>query len=176
MKRIRLLFTGLSIVITLLLITGCFGEDTRPSIGRVTFQNGDVILAGNLWIPAGEGPFPAIVLVHGAGKITTQDYKYISFSLVHHGFAVLSYDKRGVGKSGGKYSMVDVENSEAVLEDLANDALAGVEFLKGNNLIDLDRIGFFGISQAGWIAPLAASKSSDIAFIALYSGPVCTVG
>ncbi|MFC2047615.1 alpha/beta hydrolase family protein [Chloroflexota bacterium] len=175
MKRGRLLSIGLFIIIMLSLVVGCT-SDNRPSTGRVTFQNGDVNLAGNLWIPAGEGPFPAIVIVHGAGKIATQDYKYFIFSFVHQGFATLAYDKRGVGESGGSYSRVGVEDSETVLEDLANDALAGVEFLKGNDRIDPNRIGLFGISQGGWIAPLAASKSPDVAFIALYSGPVCTVG
>ncbi|MFC2072192.1 alpha/beta hydrolase family protein [Chloroflexota bacterium] len=175
MKRTRLLSLALVIVIILSLAVGCT-SDSRPSTGRVTFQNGDVNLAGNLWIPAGEGLFPAIVIVHGAGKITTQDYKYFSFSFVHQGFAVLTYDKRGVGTSGGSYSKVGVEDGEPVLEDLANDVLAGVEFLKSNDKIDPKNIGLFGISQGGWIAPLAASKSSDVAFIVLYSGPVCTVG
>jgi len=175
MNRIRLLSIGLFIVIILSLVTGCT-NDSRPSTGRVTFQNGDVNLAGNLFIPAGEGPFPAIVFVHGAGKYTSQDYKYLSFFFVNHGFATLTYDKRGVGASSGSYKMVGVESGEAVLEDLADDALAGVEFLKRNNQIDPNKIGFFGVSQAGWITPLAASKSSDVAFIVLYSGPVCTVG
>ncbi len=151
----------------------------QPSlIGRVTFQSGDITLAGNLWIPAGDGPFPAVVIAHGAGKVTSEDYKYLRFFFVHHGFATLTYDKRGVGESGGSYSMWvrNNRNGEAVLEDLANDALAGVEFLKGYDQIDPNRIGLFGLSQGGWIAPLAASKSSDVAFIVLYSGPVCTVG
>ena len=168
MNRIRLLSIGLFIVIILSLVTGCT-NDSRPSTGRVTFQNGDVNLAGNLFIPAGEGPFPAIVFVHGAGKYTSQDYKYLSFFFVNHGFATLTYDKRGVGASSGSYKMVGVESGEAVLEDLADDALAGVEFLKRNNQIDPNKIGFFGVSQAGWITPLAASKSSDVAFIVLYS-------
>ncbi len=167
---VSLLLIGL-----LLLVTSC-SSDSRPSTGRVTFQNGEVKLAGNLWIPAGEGPFPAIVIVHGAGEITTQDYKYISFFFVHRGFATLTYDKRGVGESGGSYSRVGVENGETVLEDLAGDVLAGMEFLKGNDLIDPNRIGLLGLSQGGWVAPLAASKSSDVAFMAMYSGPVCTVG
>ena len=175
MKRLRLISIGLFIVIILSLVAGCT-SDSRPSTGRVAFQNGDVNLAGNLFIPAGEGPFPAIVLIHGAGKYTSQDYKYLSFFFVNNGFATLTYDKRGVGASSGSYKRVGVESGEAVLEDLAGDALAGVEFLKSNTQIDPNRIGFFGISQAGWIVPLAASKSSDIAFIVLYSGPVCTVG
>jgi dipeptidyl aminopeptidase/acylaminoacyl peptidase len=175
MKRSQLLVIGLSLIVILSLVPGCI-SDSRPQTGRVTFQNGGVKLAGNLFIPAGEGPFPAIVLVHGAGKYTSQDYKYLSFFFVNNGFATLTYDKRGVGASSGSYKMVDVESGEAVLEDLASDALAGVKFLKNNEQIDPNKIGFFGISQAGWIIPLAALKSSDIAFIVLYSGPVCTVG
>ena len=175
MNKIRLLCIGLFTIIILSLASGCT-SDSRPSTGRVTFQNGDVNLAGNLFIPTGEGPFPAIVIVHGAGKYTSQDYKYLSFFFVNHGFATLTYDKRGVGASSGSYKGVGVESGEAVLEDLAGDALAGVEFLKSNKQIDPNKIGFFGISQAGWIIPLATSKSSAIAFIVLYSGPVCTVG
>jgi len=51
------------------------------------------------------------------------------------------------------------------LEDLANDAVAGVEFLKGHDWIDPNRIGIFGVSQGGWIAPLAASKSEYVALV-----------
>ncbi|MFC1982735.1 alpha/beta hydrolase family protein [Chloroflexota bacterium] len=175
MKRFRFLVIGLSLIVILSLVAGC-SSDSRPETGRVIFQNSEVKLAGNLFIPAGEGPFPAIVIVHGAGKYTSQDYKYLSFFFVNHGFATLTYDKRGIGKSSGSYKRVGVESGEVVLEDLAGDALAGVEFLKSNRQIDPNKIGFFGISQAGWIIPLAASKSLDIAFIVLYSGPVCTVG
>jgi len=175
MRRFRLVAIGLSITTILLIIAGC-GGGSRPQTGRVTFQNGEITLAGNLFVPAGEGPFPAIVLVHGAGKITSEDYKLLSFFFVEHGFAALTYDKRGVGESGGSYKRVDVKNGESVLDDLAGDALAGVEFLKNHDQIDPNKIGFFGVSQAGWIAPLAASKSSDVAFIVLYSGPICTVG
>ncbi len=182
MRRFRLLavvliviIVGLSIALTFSLIAGSISAG-RSQTGRVTFQNGDVQLAGNLFIPAGEGPFPAIVFIHDSAKITSRDYIFLSFFFVNHGFATLTYDKRGVGESGGIYSMVGWEDSEVILEDLAGDALAGVEFLKGNDRIDPNRIGFFGISQAGWIAPLAASKSSDVAFIVLFSGPVCTLG
>jgi len=124
----------------------------------------------------GEGPFPAVVIIHGSGKETARDVLLHSWFFVHHGFAVLTYDKRGVGESGGSYKWVIVKHGESVLDELAGDALAGVEFLKNYDQIDPNMIGFFGGSQAGWIAPLAASKSSDIAFMALFSGPVCTVG
>jgi len=175
MRRFRLFAIGLSIVIALSLIAGCTGA-SRPRAGRVTFQNGEVTLAGNLFIPVGEGPLPAVVIIHGSGKETARDLLLHSWFFVQYGFAVLTYDKRGVGESTGSYKRVDAKSGEDVLGDLAGDALAGVEFLKNHNKIDPNRIGFFGGSQAGWIAPLAASKSSDVAFIVLFSGPVCTVG
>jgi len=176
MRRFRLFTIGLSIVVILSLVAGCTGGGSRPRAGRVTFQNGEVTLAGNLFIPVGEGPSPAVVIIHGSEKETARDLVLHSWFFVQHGFAVLTYDKRGVGESGGTYKRVDVKNSESVLDELASDALAGVEFLKNHGQIDPNMIGLFGGSQAGWIAPLAASKSSDIAFMALFSGPVCTVG
>lgn len=175
MKKLQFLIIVLLVLITILISIGCNSRN-RPSTGRVMFYNGKIKLAGNLWIPMGKGPFPAIVFIHGAGKITSQDYKYLSFFFINHGFATLIYDKRGVGESGGSYSQVDIEKGEVVLEGLAGDAFAAVMFLKNNKQIDPDKIGFFGISQGGWIAPLAASKSSDVAFITLFSGPVCSVG
>jgi len=174
-RRFQLFAIGLSIVIAFSLVAGCT-SGSRPQTGGVTFQNGEVKLAGNLFIPTGEGPFPAVVIIHGSGKETSRDLVLHSWFFVHHGFAALTYDKRGVGESSGSYKRVDAKSGEAVLEELASDALAGVEFLKGHDRIDPSRIGFFGGSQAGWIAPLAASKSSDVAFIVLFSGPVCTVG
>jgi dipeptidyl aminopeptidase/acylaminoacyl peptidase len=68
------------------------------------------------------------------------------------------------------------EDGEANVNILADDALAGVEFLKNHDLIDPDMIGLVGHSQAGWIIPLAASKSPDVAFMVISSGPTSTVG
>jgi dipeptidyl aminopeptidase/acylaminoacyl peptidase len=177
------------LVITLVLfavgLSGCGGgsnksviEVTTPPFETITFQNGDVTLAGTLDIPAGEGPFPAIVTIHGSGEVTRHDFYNLNFSyfFVQHGYAVLRYDKRGVGESTGEYQGVGTEDGEATLNDLADDALAGVEYLKNHELIDPDMIGLVGHSQAGWIIPLAASKSSDIAFVIISSGPTISLG
>jgi dipeptidyl aminopeptidase/acylaminoacyl peptidase len=177
------------IVLTLVLfavgVSGCGGgneipviEVTGPLPETVTFQNGDVTLAGTLDLPAGEGPFPAIVTIHGSPPLTRNDIYNLRIShfFVQHGYAVLRYDKRGAGESTGKYPDVGVETGEAALNDLADDALAGVEFLKNHDLIDSDMIGLAGHSQAGWIIPLAASKSPDVAFMIISSGPTSTVG
>ena len=79
------------------------------------------------------------------------------------GFAVLSYDKRGVGKSTGNWG-------EASFEDLADDAVAAARFLQGRAGIAANQIGFWGLSQGGWIAPLAASRFPDAAFAIALSG------
>jgi len=166
-------------------VSGCGGgheipviEVTGPLPETVTLQNGDVTLAGTLDLPAGEGPFPAIVTIHGSPPLTRNDIYNLRIShfFVQHGYAVLRYDKRGAGESTGKYPDVGVETGEAALNDLADDALAGVEFLRNHDLIDSDMIGLAGHSQAGWIIPLAASKLPDVAFMIISSGPSSTVG
>ena len=76
----------------------------------------------------------------------------------------------------GEYTGIGPANSERMFDLLAQDALAGVEALARRDDIDPARIGIFGVSQAGWIAPLAASRSNQVAFVVLLSGPAVTVG
>jgi pimeloyl-ACP methyl ester carboxylesterase len=91
------------------------------------------------------------------------------------GVAVLAYDKRGVGESGGVY--VGRENgSERNLTLLARDAAAGVAFVRAQPAIDQSQIGLWGVSQAGWIVPMAAVFDGEVAFTVLISGPTVTVG
>jgi hypothetical protein len=59
----------------------------------------------------------------------------------------------------------------STIEDFATDALADVEYLKGRSEINPKRIGLIGQSEGGLLAPLAATMSSDIAFIVLMTGP-----
>jgi pimeloyl-ACP methyl ester carboxylesterase len=129
---------------------------------QVTFKNKTVTLAGTLMLPAGPGPHPAIVLSHGSGP--QRRWRGIFEQLfVRRGVAVLSYDKRGVAQSTG-----DWRTSSFV--DLADDAVAGAVFLKTLADIDSRRIGFFGLSQGGWIAPLAASRFKEAAFVVAVAG------
>lgn len=94
---------------------------------------------------------------------------------VELGVAVLTYDKRGVGQSGGAY--VGRQNaSEQNLSLLARDVVAGVSYLRERPDIDGDQIGLWGVSQAGWIIPIAATLAREITFVILISGPTVTVG
>jgi uncharacterized protein len=137
---------------------------------QVSFHNDAVTLAGTLTIPVGTAPYPAIVLIHGSGD-QRRDHAFLQFIadlFASHGIAVLAYDKRGVGKSTG-------DSDTAMLEDLAGDAVAGVAYLQTRDDIKHDQIGLWGISQGGWIAPLAAARSGDVAFIIVVSGPAVSV-
>jgi pimeloyl-ACP methyl ester carboxylesterase len=168
-------------VLVALLCVGCGGDDTpsAPSTfgAADTFPSGDVGLAYTLDLPTGSGPFPAIVMGHGSGRTTRQQLGSLAMGFVAAGFAVLRYDKRGVGGSGGTYEVAgNVPNSERMFSILADDMLAGVEFLKTRPEVDRARIGLFGGSQAGWIIPLAASRSADVKFMVLVVGPTVSVG
>lgn len=130
----------------------------------VTYPSGDVQLAGLLRIPKRPGPHPAIVFAHGSGPGTKNQVSMLAHFFLHHGIAVLGYDKRGVGRSTGDWRRID-------FPELAADALAGVKFLQKCPDIDPRKIGLYGISQGGWVVSLAASLSKDVAFIVPHSGP-----
>jgi pimeloyl-ACP methyl ester carboxylesterase len=170
-----------AIVLVALLGAGCGSSDApsapSPFGTSDTFPSGDVRLAYTLDLPPGPGPFPAIVMGHGSGPATRQQLGPLAQGFVQAGFAVLRYDKRGVGGSGGVYEVAgNVANSERVFPILAGDMIAGVEFLKTRSEVDPARIGLFGVSQAGWIIPLAASLSPDVKFMILVVGPTVSVG
>ncbi|MEO5923951.1 MAG: alpha/beta hydrolase [Bryobacteraceae bacterium] len=131
---------------------------------EVRFRSRDVELAGTLRSPLDNKKHPAIILVHGSGP-ENRDWllPYARF-LVRQGFAVLGYDKRGVGASSGAWKL-------APFEDFAGDAAAAFEYLKTRADIDPKGIGLLGISQAGWVMPLAAERAKDIAFLISVSGP-----
>jgi len=130
---------------------------------EVTFKNGNVTLAGTLLIPPSKGKHPAVVFTHGGGPQLRDIMWGLGYLYAARGFAVLSYDKRGVGKSTGNWG-------EASFEDLADDAVAAAKFLQTRADVASNQIGFWGLSQGGWIAPLAASRMSDAAFAIALSG------
>lgn len=130
---------------------------------EVTFRNGEVTLAGTLVTPLSTGPHPAVVITHGSGPQPRASGGLGLGQLVRRGLAVLSYDKRGVGASTGDFR-------QASLEDLAEDAVAGARFLQTRKEINAKQIGFRGNSQGAWVAPLAAFKFREAAFVIAVSG------
>jgi pimeloyl-ACP methyl ester carboxylesterase len=140
---------------------------------EVTYQNqlDKVTLAATLTTPKGAGPFPAVVLITGSGAqnrdemlLGHQPFLVLSDYLTRRGIAVLRADDRGIG---GTSKGAEEDTSE----NYVGDALAGVEFLKTRKEINPKQIGLVGHSEGGMIAPMAAIKSTDVAFIVLMAGP-----
>lgn len=136
---------------------------------EVNFRNDFTQLNGTLLVPSRIGKHPAIIFIHGSGPHTRDDYRFYADLFARHGIAALIYDKRTVGGTGSNDEQSD-------LRDLAGDALAAVEFLKSRNDINGKQIGLWGLSQGGWVAPLAAAQSADVAFLIIVSGPGVKVG
>jgi uncharacterized protein len=143
---------------------------------EVTFTNDKfkINLAGTLTIPAGKGPFKAVILITGSGAQNRNEelmghkpFLVIADYLSRNGIAVLRYDDRGVGGSQGNYS-------EATSADLATDAEAAFDFLKTNPKINNKEIGLIGHSEGGLIAPIIASSNDEIGFIVSLAGPGVT--
>lgn len=143
---------------------------------ELLLRSGDIELAARLRLPAYGGPHPALVVAHGSGRATRDGYERLGADLATNGFALLTYDKRGVGDSGGEYFGVGPQNAEQAFELLASDVLAGVDALAARPEIDAGRIGVLGISQGGWIGPVAAMRSDRVAFLVVLSGTTVPVG
>jgi hypothetical protein len=141
---------------------------------EVTFQNGDITLAGTLTLPEGDGPFPALILLSGSGQQDRDEslslapgyrpFREIGDTLTRQGVAVLRYDDRGIGGStAGDLAAV-------TSADFADDAEAAFNFLQGRADIDGQQIGFLGHSEGGILAPMVAARNPDVAFVISMAG------
>jgi uncharacterized protein len=119
-------------------------------------------LGASVLIPDGEGPFPAVVFLHGSGPQPRDASRFAAETMARHGIVAVIFDKRGVGDSEG-------ELAGASFEDLATDGIAIAEYVCRRP--DVSRVGFFGHSQGGWIGPLAAATWKDTAFVIASAGP-----
>jgi len=166
LSGMRATFVPIAQVLALLTLPACTAVAPVQK-KAVRFSNGDVTLAGSLFLPAGQGRHPAVVLFHGSGPQARNESLGRWFAA--QGVAALTYDKRGVGESNGDFRKVP-------FMDLCGDGLAAVGFLKARDDIDPHRIGVWGLSQGGWLGPLAASQSRDVAFVIAVSGPGVSPG
>jgi pimeloyl-ACP methyl ester carboxylesterase len=131
------------------------------------FSNGDAHLVGTLYLPASSDHLPAVVALHSASAATREAsfYRHLSEALPTMGIAILLYDRRGTGESSGSVDDIDFGT-------LADDAIAGQRALAKTLRIDPKKIGFWGLSQGGWLAVLAATHSDDTAFAISISAPL----
>ena len=137
------------------------------------------VLAGTLTLPEeekfGVGPYPVAVMITGSGQQDRDEslmghkpFLVIADYLARRGIAVMRYDDRAVGGSGGGETL-----ETATTADFATDALAVVNFLKTVKEIDAGHIGLIGHSEGGMIAPLTEqmTDSGVIDFMVFLAGP-----
>lgn len=139
---------------------------------EVEFLSYGIKLAGTLVFPKDGEVHAAVVFVHGSGKQTRN--LHLGQRFASEGIAALVYDKRGTGHSGGVYES-NQSVSEKNIKLLADDSLAALDVLHKHPKLKELPLGLTGISQAGWIVPLAAEKSRIVNFMVIWSGPVCKV-
>jgi len=139
-------------------------------ITPISFHNGAIRLEGSLYRPSvHDSRLPLIALAHGSEASDRYSFGPIPWALAAQGYAVLAYDKRGTGASTGDWD-------SAGLEEYADDLVAGIQAMAKRADIDPTRIAVLGMSEGGWVAPLAASRSAAIKAIAAISGGARTKG
>jgi pimeloyl-ACP methyl ester carboxylesterase len=133
-------------------------------------------LAGTLTRPKGSAKVPAVITISGSGPQDRDSrisivpnyapFRDIADTLGRRGIAVLRFDDRGVGASGGTSS-----RATATSADFADDVASVVAYLRTRSEIDGTRIALTGHSEGGFIAPMVAAKDPGIRAIALLAGP-----
>lgn len=128
----------------------------------ITFTSGDLTLHGTVVAPAEPAAArrPALVMVHGSGRVSRDGYRAEAEAFARSGIVTLIYDKRP------KASRSDVDFGL-----LADDAVAASRALRTRADVDPDRVGLWGVSEGGWVAPLAASRTADVAFVVTVGAP-----
>lgn len=150
-------------------VLNCKAQSPDLIAEDVRFESEGVWLAGTIYTP--RNSYAAVVIVHGSDQ-TPRMREYASF-LAKNGISVLTYDKRGVGESGGVYVGPEVGTNNvdpANLTLLAKDASAAVDILHQRD-VNLP-VGLVGFSQAGWIIPIAANENSLVDFMVIFCGSV----
>jgi len=142
-----------------------------------TFSHRGITLGGTLSLPAGPGPHPAVVLITGSGPQNRDEeiegipgyapFRWIAEYLSARGIAVLRYDDRGVGASGGDFA-------SATTADFADDAEAAFDHLCGWSGVDRARVGLLGHSEGAVVAAMLAARRPEVAFVVSLAGIAVT--
>ncbi len=139
---------------------------THVSVQDVAFTNEGAALKGTLYLPDVGHKVPAVVVFHGASEplANTELYRHLREGLPQIGIAVLVFDRRGSGASTG--------SEKVSYQTLADDGIAGAEAIRQLPTIDDLRVGYWGISQGGWLATIAAAHDQRAAFAVAVSTPL----
>jgi dipeptidyl aminopeptidase/acylaminoacyl peptidase len=147
---------------------------TAPASTRITsevrdFDSAGVKLQGTLYLPQGTRKTPVVIVFHGASSPSRDEvlYDHLKRMLPPLGIAVFTFDRRGTGASGGNAKGNDYDV-------LAGDGIAAAQMLAHDPRIDAKKIGFWGLSQGGWLSLMAAARYEPTAFAISVAAPIVT--
>jgi dienelactone hydrolase len=140
----------------------------------VAFDGNGIRIGATIYEPLTDGPHAAVVFIPGSAPFKRGLYALWAEHLARVGVMSVVPDKRGVGGTGGDFERNN-NSSRANLELLAGDAVAALDYAAKLPNVDANRLGLFGVSQAGWIAPIAATRSDRARFIIMVTGPAVSV-
>jgi pimeloyl-ACP methyl ester carboxylesterase len=174
-RFVRTAIAGVRVAALAAVLAGTIAFAQIPTSHDVAFRSGDATLAGTLTIPDADGRVPAVITISGSGPQNRdgeipgidgyRPFEEIAGRLVAEGVAVLRYDDRGVGASGG-------DHATATSADQARDVEAAVRYLQGRPEIDPLAIGLLGHSEGAMIAPMVAARHPGVAFVIALAPPV----
>ena len=142
------------------------GQRVPLELKETRFDSAGTSLAGRLVLPAGHGPVPIVVLLHGSERDAATSFNALQRLFPASGIGAFVYDKRGTGRSQGRYTQD--------YELLARDAVAAMHEARRLAGARAGRIGYQGPSQGGWVAPLAA-KLEPVDFVMVSFGLAVSV-
>jgi pimeloyl-ACP methyl ester carboxylesterase len=140
--------------------------DDAPSVEEISFDSGRYTLVGDLVRPSGAGPHPVVIAVAGSGPNTRTQmpgYWDVRERFGDAGYAVFSWDKPGSGASSGELVADVLADRAAILAD-------AIEVLVQRPDLDGSRVGLWGLSQAGWVMPMAIEQGANVDFMVVVSG------
>lgn len=131
---------------------GVAGQRIALEVREATFKSHGTALAGRLVMPQGSAQVPIVVLLHGSEQDSALTDYFLQRVLPAEGIGAFVYDKRGTGKSGGRYTQD--------FSELADDAVAALRKARELAGARLGRIGYQAGSEGGWVAPIAANRTA----------------
>ncbi len=150
-------------------------------VNRAAFKEEEVIVGSGEWslhgtlsVPSGEGPFPALVLVHGSGPNDRDEtigpnkpFRDLAWGLASKGVAVLRYEKRTKEHASKLLAQL---GTLTVKEETIDDALAAVALLRQTKSVDPNRIYVLGHSLGGMLVPRIGRLDAGIAGFVVLAG------
>ena len=145
-----------------------YADPGKFTESEVTVGSGEWALPGTLSMPAGDGPFPAVVLVHGSGPNDQDEtigpnkpFKDLAWGLASQGIAVLRYEKRT--KAHAQQFTPELINALTVQEETIDDALLAAQLLRQTDKVDPQRVYVLGHSLGGMLAPRIGQQDPSLA-------------